>query len=152
MLGQRLEQPKQRTRIVGVARGDQQGGAVGAALAEELASDDQEARGVVGAIFDFMGEQPEAVDFGGSGATRDCRGAALIARAPCALGIARHGDALDLRQVLVQPTAALRQRLSMGAHPFDVGHVAHAAHQVVTDAQLHLAAYLQGRAQNISSV
>ena len=57
------------------------------------------------------------------------------------------GDALDRRHVLLQPAAALRQRLRVTAHPADVTEHRHATHQVLVDAQFHLADDLQRRGQ-----
>ncbi len=96
--------------------------------AEQLAAHDQEARGVVRPVLDLIGEQLEAVDFGGRTAGNRRR-AALIARAPRAFRIARYGDALGFGQLIVEPAAALRQGLAMRAHALDCGQAAHVAHQ-----------------------
>ena len=56
VLRQRLEQPEQRAGRIGMQRGAQDGRAILAAGPEHLASDDEEARGVVVAVFDLGGE------------------------------------------------------------------------------------------------
>ena len=119
MFRKRLEQPKQRAGIIGAAGGHQQSGAVRAAGAEQLSADHQEARGVVGAILDLIGKQIEAVDLGGrtSGYRRRT---AFVARTPRSFGVARHRNTLDVRQMLVQPSPALRQRLRVRADALDL--------------------------------
>src|ERR1700692_3933466 len=104
--GQRLEQPMQRTGRARVADRQQQRGAIRAARAQQLAPQHQEARGVIGAILDLTHQNIEPVDLGGS-LTGDGRGALLVAGAARALGIARHRRPLGLRQMLIEPTAAL---------------------------------------------
>ncbi len=113
-----------------------------AARWEGLPSDDEEARRVVRPVLDLGHQHVEPVDLRCDGA-RDRRGALLVARAARALGVAADGHALDARQVLVQPAAALRERLRMRAHPCDVPERRSAAHQVLVDAQLDLAADAQ---------
>src|SRR5437879_11307259 len=49
--------------------------------------------------------------------------------------------------MLLQPDAALRERLGMRADALEAAQRAHCAHQVVMDAQLHLAADLERRAE-----
>ena len=64
-----------------------------------------------------------------------------------AFGIARHGAALDIGQVLVQPVLALRQRLRMGQHGLDAVHGRLLAHQVVAHQQADFADEWQGVVQ-----
>ena len=95
-----------------------------------------------GAVLDLVGEQVEAVDFGG-GTAGNRRRAALIARAPRPFRIAGYADALRFGQLIVEPSAALRQGLGMRADALDRVEAAHLAHQKVTDSQFHFTADLQ---------
>ena len=146
VLRERLQQPEQRAGIVGAARRHQQRRAVGAARRKQLAADDEEPGGVVGMVLDLLGEEIEPVDLR-RGAARDRRRTPLVAGAACTLRVARDGDTLGLGQVLVQPAAALRERLGVRAHALDVAERAHPPHEVMLDSQLHLAADLERRAQ-----
>lgn len=142
--GQRLEQPVESTGRIGPAGRHQQRGLVLAARPERLLADDEEARGVVLAVLDVGDEDLEAVDFRRD-LPRDRRRALLVAGATGCLRIARNRNALHLREVLVEPAAALRQRLGMRAQPFDVLECAHAPHEVLVHAQLHLTADAERR-------
>jgi hypothetical protein len=55
----------------------------------------------------------------GGGLAGDGGRALLVARAARTLGIARYGNALNSRQVFVEPAAALRERLRMAADALD---------------------------------
>ena len=57
-----------------------------------------------------------------------------------AFGIAGDGNARHFGHVLVQPAAALRQRLRMAADALDLVEALHATHEELVDAQLHFAA------------
>ena len=98
---------------------DQQRGAVLAAGLEELAAEDEEARRVVRPVFDLRREHLQPVDLG-RGLAGNGGGAALIARAARAFGVARDRHALDIGQMFIQPAAALAERLRMRADALDV--------------------------------
>src|SRR5208337_2322012 len=72
---------------------------------------------------------------------------ALIARAARPFRIARDGHSLDVGQLVIVPSPALRQCLRMGADSLDIGNTAHAAHQAVMNAQFHFAADLERRTE-----
>ena len=90
----------------------------------------------------WLDSSPQPVDLG-RGLAGDRGGAELVARAARALGVAADRNALDSRQVLVEPAAALRQRLRVRADAHDALERIHAPHQAVVDPQLDLAADLQ---------
>ena len=100
-----------------------------------LARQHHEARGVVGFVLDILGQDIEAVDFGGQ--PRGDRGAALVAAlgddARAAGGIARH-DRLDAE--LADDAAALPERVDVALHGLDVGEFGAARrHQLMADRQ-----------------
>src|SRR6185437_13401617 len=105
-----LEQPVKRAGRGSVGNRDQQGRPVLAARRENLAAEYEETRGVVGAILDLRRQHLEAVDLR-RGLPCDGGGAPLVARATGGLAVARYGHELDTGQVLLQPGAALRERL-----------------------------------------
>ena len=115
-----------------------------AARGKELAADDDEARRVVVAILDAVEEDTEVVNLR-RGVAGERRSAVFVACAARGLGVARDGNLLDLRQVLCEPRAALRERLRMRAHAADVADVLHPAQQVLMDPQLDLAADFERR-------
>ena len=99
-----------------------------------------------GRVLDLRHQHAQAIHFR-SRFSCDRRGAVLITRATRRFGIAADRHALDARQMLIQPLTALRQRLRMRADAHDLLQALHAAHQVLTDAQLDFAADLQRRVQ-----
>ena len=113
---------------------------------KQLAAHDDEARGVVRLILDAVEQDAQRVDLCGRLA-RERGGAVLVACAAGGFGVARDGNLLDVRQVLREPPATLRERLRMRAHAADLSDVLHATHQVLMDAQLDLAAHLERRRQ-----
>ena len=58
------------------------------------------------------------------------------------LGVAADGDALRLGQHAVEPFVALRQRLRVRVQPLRRTDAVRARHQLLMDAQVHLAAHL----------
>ena len=146
MTGERLEQAVQCTRGLGMARRQEQRGAVLTARTEAAPTDHEETRGVIRAILDVRGEHLEAIDLGRRGAG-DRRRTALVAGAPRRLSVARLGESLRLGQVLVKPLATLGERLRMTADAFYLAQRSHPAHEILADAQLHLPAYEQRRTQ-----
>src|SRR3546814_10237995 len=72
-------------------------------------ADHQEARGVVAAVLDRAGDDFHSIDVRGVLAGDRC-GIVGLLRPAHRLGVAGHGLAFGLRQVLAQPVPALRQR------------------------------------------
>src|SRR3546814_6298752 len=83
------------------------------------AADHQEARGVVAAVLDRAGDDLHSIDVRGVLAG-DGRGVIGLLRPAHRLGVAGHGLAFGLRQVLAQPVPALRQRQAVRIDALDV--------------------------------
>ena len=123
-----------------VAAGQQQAGLVLALAAGSgvLLADDEEAGGVAGLVLDALGKHLESVDLGGL-QTRDGCGVLFGRSRACGLGVAADGDALGVREMAVEPAAALRQGLLMRIDRADGAEILGHAHQVMVDPQTHLA-------------
>ena len=135
---ERHQQLVQRARLV--AHGDNDRGLVVAGRRHFLAADDQEARGVVRAILDFLRQLGQAIQ-AGRHITGDGRRIPLTFHPLRRIGIAGYGHALDVRVVGVQPLAALGQGLGVRVDTGDfVGLGSLANQQVVVNTQLHLTA------------
>src|SRR5690606_23352654 len=131
-------------RRLGIARRKQQRRLVVTAGREQLAADDQKARGVVFRVLDLGNDDVQTVHLRCS--LSGYRGrSVLIPRASCSLRIAADGDTLDARQVLIEPVPALRKRLLMRTDSHDLLEPMHTPHQVLMDAQLDLTADLERR-------
>src|SRR4051812_40390394 len=102
VLGERLEQAVERARRVGVQPRAEDGCAVVARGLEHLATDDEEARRVVVAVFDLGGEKSQSVDVG-RGLAGNRGGALFVTRAARAFGIARYRHPRHVRQMFVEP-------------------------------------------------
>ena len=100
-------------------RRTQDGGAIVAARFEDLAAHYKNRVVLSSRSSISVASSLEAVDVGG-GFAGDGGGAVFVARAARAFGIARDRNARHVGQVLVEPAAALRQRLRMAADALDL--------------------------------
>ena len=115
--------------------------------AERLAADHEEARGVVRAVLDLRHEHVQAVDLRGRGAG-DRRGAALRrARGARPRRCSRRRRARRRAGARRSQPRHCASDCGCAQTRCDVAERRHAAHQVLVDAQLHLAADLQRRGQ-----
>lgn len=138
--GHRLEQAVDRPRPVG--RGEHQRGAVLARGPGVVVGDDQEARRVVGIVLDVGREDVEPVELR-RGVAGDGAGLWILGGHARGLGVARHRDARQVREVAVEPLVALRQRLRVRVDAAGGADALGARHQLLVDAQAHLAAHLE---------
>ncbi|MNH13822.1 hypothetical protein D3C79_734040 [compost metagenome] len=128
----------QRTWLVAHRNDDR--GLVVAGRRYFLVTDHQEARGVVRAVFDLLGQTGQAIQVGRHIAG-DRRRIPLTLDPLGRFGIARYGHALHVRVVRVQPLSALGQRLGVGVDAGDAVGLGVLAHQqVVVDTQLDFTA------------
>mmetsp|Transcript_10440 Transcript_10440/g.42567 ORF Transcript_10440/g.42567 Transcript_10440/m.42567 type:complete len:395 (+) Transcript_10440:9056-10240(+) len=145
---QRHQQVMHRPRAVG--HRDHEAGAVAASRRRRghglRQANDGKARAVVGLVLDGMRRDVQAEQRGRAFAA-ERRPGGVGGCEPRTLGVAGHGAALDVGQMLVQPVLALRQRLRVGQHGLNAMHGRLLAHQVVADQQADLADDMAGRVQ-----
>ncbi len=147
VLGQRLEQAVERAGCIGLRGRDEQRGLVGTRSGFAALRPITRKRVVLsGLVLDLGHQQVEPVHLRRR-RTGDRGGALLVPGAARAFRVAADRHAFDARHVLLQPAAALRERLRMPADAADVAEHGHAAHQVLVDAQLDLADDLERRGQ-----
>ena len=147
LLGQWLQQTMQNTGPAGRVIGrHHQRCLVRAARRQQISSNHEKARRVIGPIFNIVNHYPELIDVGGN-FRANRRSAILISGSSGTCRIAGHADQLDMRQVLAQPATTLRQGLFMGADSLNLLQTLHLAHQVLLDFEFDFARYLKRRRQ-----
>ena len=124
-----------------ILRRHQQRGLVIARRRHLLVADDEKTGGVVGVVLDIVGEDVEPVELRRRLAG-DGRRARLLGRPPRRFGVVGGIDPLGMGQMGIEPFATLRQRLRMGVDALDLRQLGAARHQMLVDADLHLAADL----------